>query len=351
MELRPNFPHRCTLERARLHLGALLVRDGCSRPSRLEDALAVKEQTGARLGEIVVERGWHDSAQLARRTRGAARARVRATSTRVEIEPRPPWPAAGASRAPLRRAAGPLPRRRTTVLVAVADPTNVAHLRRPAPRARAQRPDRRRRGGRAREGAIAPRLPHGRRDRTESDADEDQAAWTTSATSRRRARPRSSSSTRSIARAIDDGRLRHPLRAAGRRRSIVRARVDGVTRDLATMPQELQPAVTSRLKIMGELDIAERRSPQDGRVSVRVGGAADGPPHRGAADDVRRAGRAPDPAPGRRSRIGARGARHERPPPSETFAPRDRPALRRGASPSARPAAARRPRSTPRSTA
>ena len=34
----------------------------------------------------------------------------------------------------------------------------------------------------------------------------------------------------------------------------------------------LQPAVTSRLKIMGELDIAERRAPQDGRVSIRVGG-------------------------------------------------------------------------------
>src|SRR5205823_13198332 len=34
-----------------------------------------------------------------------------------------------------------------------------------------------------------------------------------------------------------------------------------------------QPAVTSRLKIMGELDIAERRAPQDGRVSILVGGA------------------------------------------------------------------------------
>ena len=43
-------------------------------------------------------------------------------------------------------------------------------------------------------------------------------------------------------------------------------------RHLATVPRKLQPAVTSRLKIMGELDIADRRSPQDGRVSVRVGG-------------------------------------------------------------------------------
>jgi type II secretory ATPase GspE/PulE/Tfp pilus assembly ATPase PilB-like protein len=34
----------------------------------------------------------------------------------------------------------------------------------------------------------------------------------------------------------------------------------------------MQPAVTSRLKIMGELDIAERRAPQDGRVSIRFGG-------------------------------------------------------------------------------
>jgi type IV pilus assembly protein PilB len=53
---------------------------------------------------------------------------------------------------------------------------------------------------------------------------------------------------------------------------LVRARVDGVMRRLASVPMEQQPAVTSRLKIMGELDIAERRAPQDGRISYQLDG-------------------------------------------------------------------------------
>jgi type IV pilus assembly protein PilB len=53
---------------------------------------------------------------------------------------------------------------------------------------------------------------------------------------------------------------------------VVRVRVDGVMRELATIPKHMQPAVTSRLKVMGSLDIAERRLPQDGRVSVHFGG-------------------------------------------------------------------------------
>src|SRR5207237_55012 len=54
---------------------------------------------------------------------------------------------------------------------------------------------------------------------------------------------------------------------------VVRMRIDGVMRQLSTVPKEMQPAVTSRLKIMSELDIAERRTPQDGRMSIVVGGA------------------------------------------------------------------------------
>ncbi len=52
----------------------------------------------------------------------------------------------------------------------------------------------------------------------------------------------------------------------------VRARVDGVVRKIGTIPTSQQAAVTSRLKVMGRLDIAERRAPQDGRVAVRTGG-------------------------------------------------------------------------------
>ena len=59
-----------------------------------------------------------------------------------------------------------------------------------------------------------------------------------------------------------------------RKRLLVRARVDGVMRELATIPKTLQPAVTSRLKVMAELDIAEKRAPQDGRLSLRTGDRA-----------------------------------------------------------------------------
>ena len=53
---------------------------------------------------------------------------------------------------------------------------------------------------------------------------------------------------------------------------VVRARIDGVMRQFADVPTALMPAVTSRLKIMGELDIADRRTAQDGRVSIRYDG-------------------------------------------------------------------------------
>ena len=56
------------------------------------------------------------------------------------------------------------------------------------------------------------------------------------------------------------------------RQMIVRVRVDGVTRELASVPKTMQSAVVSRLKVMAQLDIAERRLPQDGRSAVRLGG-------------------------------------------------------------------------------
>jgi general secretion pathway protein E len=51
----------------------------------------------------------------------------------------------------------------------------------------------------------------------------------------------------------------------------VRYRIDGILYDMETVPKKLQDAVVSRLKVMGKLDIAERRLPQDGRASLRLG--------------------------------------------------------------------------------
>ena len=50
----------------------------------------------------------------------------------------------------------------------------------------------------------------------------------------------------------------------------VRYRVDGVLHDAPSPPAHLMPAIISRLKIMAELDIAERRLPQDGRIRLRL---------------------------------------------------------------------------------
>jgi type IV pilus assembly protein PilB len=50
----------------------------------------------------------------------------------------------------------------------------------------------------------------------------------------------------------------------------VRFRVDGILHEVAHVPKRMIPGVISRIKIMSELDIAEKRVPQDGRVSVNV---------------------------------------------------------------------------------
>src|SRR5207247_7757126 len=52
----------------------------------------------------------------------------------------------------------------------------------------------------------------------------------------------------------------------------VRYRGDGVLHDATTVAPRMLPGVTSRLKIMASLDIAEKRLPQDGRVGLTVGG-------------------------------------------------------------------------------
>ncbi len=58
------------------------------------------------------------------------------------------------------------------------------------------------------------------------------------------------------------------------RSSAVRFRVDGTLRDVVQPNKALHAALISRLKIMAELDIAEKRLPQDGRISLRIGGRA-----------------------------------------------------------------------------
>ncbi len=53
---------------------------------------------------------------------------------------------------------------------------------------------------------------------------------------------------------------------------IIRFRKDGVLREIVRAPKRFQPSITSRIKIMGNLNIAEKRLPQDGRIRIKVAG-------------------------------------------------------------------------------
>ncbi len=51
----------------------------------------------------------------------------------------------------------------------------------------------------------------------------------------------------------------------------VRYRIDGILYDMDPIPRRVQDAIVSRIKVMGKMDIAERRLPQDGRATIRLG--------------------------------------------------------------------------------
>lgn len=53
---------------------------------------------------------------------------------------------------------------------------------------------------------------------------------------------------------------------------VIRMRVDGLLRESLRLPAHVAPVVVSRIKVMARLDIAERRVPQDGRISLALGG-------------------------------------------------------------------------------
>ena len=51
---------------------------------------------------------------------------------------------------------------------------------------------------------------------------------------------------------------------------IIRLRVDGILRELMTVPKQIHPSLASRVKIMAQMDIAEKRLPQDGRIQIYI---------------------------------------------------------------------------------
>src|SRR5688572_29647982 len=55
-------------------------------------------------------------------------------------------------------------------------------------------------------------------------------------------------------------------------RMVIRYCVDGILRDVVEPPRALAGRIAARIKVMARLDIAERRVPQDGRISLRLAG-------------------------------------------------------------------------------
>lgn len=53
---------------------------------------------------------------------------------------------------------------------------------------------------------------------------------------------------------------------------VVRMRIDGVLYDIVRQPKKAHAAISSRIKVMGALDIAEKRLPQDGRIKIKIAG-------------------------------------------------------------------------------
>jgi len=74
-----------------------------------------------------------------------------------------------------------------------------------------------------------------------------------------------------IAQSVDDGASDIHFEPQAKE-LLIRFRIDGVLHEIMSVPRRMQPSVISRLKIMAELDIAERRVPQDGRIGLVVGG-------------------------------------------------------------------------------
>jgi type IV pilus assembly protein PilB len=255
-------------QQSRVRLGTMLVRAGLLTAEQLEEALAEKAETGKRLGEIVVDRGWVPSSDLAKALAEQHHCEF-VDLLKADIED------AAASLLPerLARRYRAVPIRfidEDKVLVAVADPTDVLAS-----------DDLRLALGMNVEFAVADQndleRTLGKLYRVEFslDGEEGVAEEEDQVTDVRDVAATSAPAIKLVhsvlSRAIEEEASDIHFEP-GPKELIVRARIDGVTRELTTIPKSMQAAVTSRLKIMGELDIAERRLPQDGRVSIRFAG-------------------------------------------------------------------------------
>jgi type IV pilus assembly protein PilB len=247
-------------------LGTLLVRDGAVTPEQLERALEEKRRKPEkRLGEILVEQGATTRAQIGRILAEQHELEyIELNENRIELD------AAGLLPENLARRYQAVPVRFMddgSILVAVADPTNVLfsdelRLALGVPV----------RVGVASADAIDRAITHIHEEVHELEEvnEDDDGDGGATVLDLDHETPAVVFVNKTINRALDLGASDIHF-SPQQRRLHVRARVDGVVREVTTIGSSHAAAITSRLKIMGGLDIAERRAPQDGRVSIRRG--------------------------------------------------------------------------------
>jgi type IV pilus assembly protein PilB len=253
---------------SKLLLGSLLVRDGLVDMEQVEDALAEQEKTERRLGEILVDRGLITDRALAQ---ALADQHALEYIDLADHELDPEVTSLLPQKFAQRYDALPVSFVDDTLLVAVADPTNLLtadDLRlalgtsvRLAVASLGDLRDAIARSYRTELEIVDPGPADHHDERPDIGDQADDAA------------PAVRLVNSLLSRALEEGASDIHFEPQAKE-LVVRIRVDGVARRLGSIPRGMQRAVVSRLKVMGGLDIAERRVPQDGRVSVRVAGHA-----------------------------------------------------------------------------
>jgi len=254
-----------------MQVGSLLIRDSVITTEQLDEVLAEKDRSGRRVGDILVERGWATTADLSRALAEQWNLEFVDILT-AEIQPEA---TKLLSESVVRRYRA-LPLRYLSsnlVLIAISDPTDIlsldnvklsldvnlkfcladpSDLERAIEQTFSQRPtlhvvD---------EGLAPDEEGEERFDLSQVGDD---------------ASPSISLVNQVLAQAVHD-RASDVHFEPQERQMTVRVRIDGVTRELMIVPKTMQLAAISRLKVMAQLDIAERSLPQDGRSAVKLNG-------------------------------------------------------------------------------
>ena len=253
---------------AKVHLGALLVEQGLCTPAQVDAAMAEQARTGVSIGRLLVAQGVITETQL------VATLAAQAGLEFVDLHESSIDPTASSSVSDAlarRYQALPIAWDNGTLVVAMADPSNVLAV-----------DDIRSVTGAdvrvvvSTRGAIEDAI--NRVHRLDSDVDtvtvglpDDEAEDLAAVREVTEDAPIVKLANLLIRQAIQDRAsdihiepTEHDVR--------IRYRIDGVLHEIMRSPKRVQSGLVSRIKIMSDLDIAERRMPQDGRISAVIAG-------------------------------------------------------------------------------